>query len=107
MHTPYAAMGSFGMVAPMQDVIDNIGLSEYMTGSGGVEIIGQTGGSTFYIDTGAIDFSLVSFTLNMDATATLNPKIVDVQGNSGSFEMTMDQKLPLPVQLPPARPAGM
>jgi hypothetical protein len=35
----------------------------------------------------------------MDATATLNPKIVDVQGNSGSFEMTMDQKLPLPVQL--------
>ncbi len=99
MHTPYAATASYGMVAPMQSLIENMGeASKYLVGSGGVEITGSTAGSTFFLDTGASDPALVNFTLNMQGTGTLNPTITD--GNlTGHFESTFNMPLKLPVQL--------
>lgn len=99
MHTPYAAMGAYSMVAPMQSIIENMGeASQFLQGSGGVEIIAQTAGAQFFLDTGAMDPALVNFTINMDAVATLNPKVTD--GNiTGQYEQTINMPYTLPVQL--------
>ncbi len=98
MHTPYAAMGVFQMVSPMASVLENMGVSSFLEGTGGVEIIGQTAGSKFYLDTGAMDPALVNFTINMQGQYTLNPKVTD--GNlTGQLSMSGEMPFQLPVQL--------
>ena len=98
MHTPYAAMGVFQMVSPMADVLENLGVSGFLQGTGGVEIIGQTAGAKFFLDTGAMDPALVNFTLNMQGQYTINPKVTD--GNlTGELSMSGQMPFPLPVQL--------
>jgi hypothetical protein len=99
MHTPYAATACFGMVASTQSLVNNIGMSGVWSGSGGIEITGQSAGTTFFIDTGAEDFALVNFTLNLDATATLNPKITDGNITADAGTTTVNMPFPLPVQL--------
>lgn len=98
MHTPYAAMAAFGMVSTMQDMLEGMGVSGFLQGSGGVEITGQAAGATFFLDTGAFDPALVNFTLNLQATGLLNPKITDGQ-ITGEYSQSVDMPLPLPVQL--------
>lgn len=99
IHTPYAATAFFSMISPMQDTLQNAGLSNILSGSGGVEIIGQAAGATFFIDTASLDPALVNFNVTLNATATLNPEVTD--GNiTGSFgKITTTQTFPLPVQL--------
>ena len=98
IRTPYAATAFFSMVSPMQDILDTTGMSQVLSGSGGVEIVGQAGGSTFYIDTASLDPALVQFSINLQATATLNPQVTD--GNvTGSLNISASQNFPLPVQL--------
>jgi hypothetical protein len=100
MHTPYAATVFFGMVSPMSDYIKNLGeASNFLSGSGGIDISGQAAGSTFYLDTGALDPALVNFSVTLQATATFDPSVTDgnLTVNAGTFSTS--QSFPLPVQL--------
>lgn len=99
IRTPYAVTAFFSMISPMQDTLNNSGLSKVLSGSGGVEIIGQAAGSTFYIDTASLDPSLVNFDITLNATATLDPQVTDgnITGSIGKISTT--QSFPLPVQL--------
>jgi len=98
IRTPYAATAFFSMVSPMQETLQNSGISNILSGSGGVEIIGQAAGATFFIDTASLDPALVNFNISLNATATLDPKITD--GNiTGSLGISVAQVFPLPVQL--------
>jgi hypothetical protein len=83
----------------MQDMLGDMGVSNYMQGSGGIEIIGQSSGSKFYIDTASLDPALVNFTINLDATATLNPQITDGNITTKMSPISTSQSFPLPVQL--------
>lgn len=99
MHTAYAATAFYGMVATTQGLVDNVGMSSFWNGSGGIEITGQAPAATFYIDTGAEDFALVNFTVNLDATAILNPKITDGRITVDAGTSSVNMPFPLPVQL--------
>lgn len=99
MHTPYAATAFFGMVAPMQDMLDNMGAGGFLSGSGGIKITGQAGGSTFYIDTASLDPALVNFSVKLMATSTLDPKITDGNITTNIAPISTTQEFPLPVQL--------
>lgn len=99
MHSPYAAIACFGMVASTQNLVSNIGMSQYWSGSGGIEVVGQANAASFYIDTTSDDFALVNFTINLDATATLDPKITDGKITVDAGTTTVNQTFPLPVQL--------
>lgn len=81
MRVPYAATAFYSMKLSMSSALDEMGVSGFMSGEGGFDVSMQTSGATFYIDTGAEDFSLVSFTLPMQATGTLDPSIT---GDTGS-----------------------
>lgn len=98
IHNPYAATGFFSMISDTQDMLENWGVTEFLSGSGGFSIVGEAPGTKIYIDTKSDDFALVDFTLNMNATGTLNPKITD--GNiTGSVSSTVNMAMPLPVLL--------
>jgi len=102
VHNPYAATGFFSMVTTMQDMLENMGVSGFLSGSGGISIIAEAPGSKFYIDTGSDDFALVNFTINMNANANANPKITGETGSGdvrGEVSMTSNSSMPLPVQL--------
>ena len=95
---PYAASGFFSLTTEMADLLENLGVSKELTGFGGVNLTGQCPGSVFYINTKSADAVTASFTLEMQATATVNPGATDgivIQ----NFDMTTQSKLSLPVQL--------
>ena len=98
IRTPYAAMGAYQMLSPMADILENMGVSGFLQGSGGVDVSGQTSGSKFYLDTGAMDPALVNFTVRMQGQYTLNPKVTG-ENASGEFSASGSMPLDLPVQL--------
>lgn len=99
---PYAATAFFSVVADMQDMLESMGVSGLLSGSGGATIIAEAPGARFYIDTGSDDFALVNFTINMNATSTANPKVTGDTGGgdvTGEVSMTANSSISLPVQL--------
>lgn len=95
---PYAATGFFSLTTEMADMLENLGVSKELTGFGGVNLTGQCPGSVFYINTKYADAVTASFTLEMQATATVNPLVTDGIVKQ-EFNMSTQSKLSLPVQL--------
>ena len=95
---PYAASGFFSLTTEMADMLENLGVSKELAGFGGVNLTGQCPGSVFYINTKSADAITASFTLDMQATATVNPLVTDGIVKQ-EFNMSTQSKLSLPVQL--------
>lgn len=80
MHTPYAATAFYSMKLATQKALEELGLS-MLTGTGGIDISMKASGAAFFLDTGAENFALVSFTLPMQTDGSFG---VSVSGEMGS-----------------------
>jgi hypothetical protein len=78
---PYAAVGFLSMDTPMQQVFDNMGIGELVQGSEGANVTGLASRVRIYIDTGAEDFSLVSFKMNFNIKTSFNTNIDTSDGS--------------------------
>ena len=80
MRTPYAATAFYAMKFSTADYLAEQGLA-WLTGEGGFDVTLKTAGATFYLDTGAEDFAMVSFTLPAQGEGALDPSITGETGN--------------------------
>ncbi len=85
MHTPYAATAYYSMKKTMASALEELGMSSFASGEGGIDVSLQTSGASFYIDTGAQNFALVNFTLPMQSDISA---AVSVEGNSGGANIS-------------------
>ena len=100
MRTPYAATAFYAMKFSTADYLAEQGLA-WLTGEGGFDVTLKTAGATFYLDTGAEDFAMVSFTLPAQGEGALDPKITGqtggftIKGDAGSSSVSGGSNIPI------------
>ena len=91
IRTPYAATAFYSMKKSMGSVLDEIGLASLASGTGGVEMTMRASAARFWLDTGAANFALASFTLPMQTEGSFGATVTGDTGSgsvSGKLEET-------------------
>lgn len=102
-HNPYVGYASFSLNQSMGELVDELDL-DFLTGTGGISIESFNSDARFHIDSQTDNGTKTIITIDMLATSTLNPQIMDeFWGLIVGGEMYQStQVMPLDIKLEPS-----